>query len=340
MTLQIGLIGAGMMGTDHARTISGYVPDARVAKVFDFDVARANELATELNASIADSAEDLIGDEGIDAIIVASPDNTHAVLAKFAIAAGKPILCEKPLGISAAESQTVVDAEIDAGKPLVTVGFMRRFDPGYVALKRELERGALGKARLVHNVHRNQVGHPSISTKGIVINSMIHELDIVSWLVGSPLSSIRIDSPVDVGLRDPLLAILHLADGTLSTVEVFIFASYGYDVRCEIVGTTATAALNPQSTLVESRVGMSGHAIPADFRTRFRDAYRLELTAWVAGAAAGDCIGPTAWDGHLANLAAAAGIQAVITGESVPVTSPQRPEFYRSDFTERRHEGP
>lgn len=326
--LRIGLIGAGAMGADHARTIARSVPAGRITFIQDCDASKATELAAKFGAEVATTAEELIDSAEVDALIVASPDPTHAPLALAAIAAGKHILNEKPLGISAAESLSVVEEEVAAGRRLLTVGFMRRFDPGYTALQQMIHSGDLGTPRLVHNVHRNRVGHPSATTTGIVVNSMIHELDVVPWLLDSPVVSIEVLSPVGEGFRDPQLATLRLANGVLATIEVFIEADYGYDVRCEVVGTGGVAALAPPTALTQSIKGLSGTIVPPDFRPRFADAYRLELDAWVASVLAGEPVGATAWDGHLANLVAAAGVESLHSGSRVLVGAPTRPELY------------
>lgn len=326
--LRIGIIGAGVMGADHARTLNRSVSAGRVVAIQDFDTTKAADLAGELGADVASSAEEMIGSSDVDAVVIASPDPTHAGLATAAMAAGKHVLCEKPLGISVAESHAVVEAEVAGGRRLLTVGFMRRFDPGYVALKAAIDGGDLGTPRLVHNVHRNRVGHPSATTEGIVVNSMIHELDVVPWLLGSPVASIEVRSPVADGFRDPQLATVELADGTLASIEVFIEATYGYDVRCEVVGTAGTASLTAPSAVTRSAAGVTGQSVPQDFRPRFSDAYRLELDAWTSSVLAGDPVGPTAWDGHLANLVAAAGVESLHTGRRIEVSSPARPELY------------
>lgn len=326
--LRLGIIGAGAMGTDHARTIHRSIPAARVAGIHDVDPTRAKGLAAELGGETASSAEELIESSDIDALIVASPDPTHAPLANAAIAAGKVVLSEKPLGVSPEESLSVVEAEMATGRRFITVGFMRRFDPGYVALKQLLVDDELGEARLVHNIHRNQVGHPSATTEGIVVNSMIHELDVVPWLLDSQISWIEVMSPVAEGFRDPQLATVGLASDALATIEVFVNAAYGYDVRCEIVGTCGAASLVPPATTAQSINGVSGQRVPSDFRRRFKDAYRLELDAWTLSILDGELVGPTAWDGHLANLVAAAGVASLHGGGRVEIETPAQPELY------------
>ncbi|WP_413450346.1 Gfo/Idh/MocA family oxidoreductase [Georgenia phoenicis] len=318
--LDVGVIGLGAMGADHVAALSEHVPDARVVAVHDAATHRAQEVATSVGARVAGSAEELIAD--VDAVVIASPDHTHAPLTLACLAAGKPVLCEKPLGVSVAETAAVLAAEEAAGRRLVTVGFMRRFDPGYLELREAVLGGLVGDPVLVHCVHRNAAPHPQATTDGVVGNSMIHELDILPWLVGLPVTGIEVRSPRAEGLREPQLAVVELGGGrVLATVEVFLSAQYGYDVRCEVVGTQGALSLCPPARLGLARNGRSGVAVPADFRVRFAEAYRAELCAWVAAASRGGATGASAEDGHLAGVVAAAGIESLHLGRRVPVPS-------------------
>lgn len=328
MSLRVGVIGAGAMGADHVHTIERSVPAARVAEIFDADTGRARSVAWSVGATVASSAESLINSGEVDAVIICSPDFTHAELAKACIAAGKFVLCEKPLAVTAEDSLSVVEAEIAAGRQYIQVGFMRRFDPGYVELRESLRSGELGEPRLVHCFHRNAAAHPSATSEGIVTNSMIHELDTVRWLLDDEVVGIEVRSPVAVGLRDPQLATIEMSSGVLVSVEVFINASYGYDVRCEVVGTGGTASLVPPRALNVRSKGSDGVRVSDDFIARFADAYRLELGAWAGGALNGVVTGPTAWDGHLANVIAAAGVASLTTGNRQTTTAPATPSLY------------
>ena len=328
MSLRIGVIGAGAMGADHVHTIETSVPAARVSEIFDKDPDRARAVAQSVGASVSSSAESLINSRDVDAVIICSPDFTHAELAKACIAAGKAVLCEKPLAVTAEESLDVVKAEISAGRQYVQVGFMRRFDPGYVELREALRSGFLGEPRLVHCLHRNAVAHPSATSEGIVTNSMIHELDTVRWLLDDEVVGIDVRSPLADGLRDPQLATIEMRSGALVSVEVFVNASYGYDVRCEVVGTGGTASLVPRQGISLRRRGNDGVQVSDDFIARFADAYRLELGAWAEGALNGGVNGPSAWDGHLANVIAAAGVTSLTSGERQSIAAPATPSLY------------
>ena len=156
MSVRIGLVGAGVMGEDHARIVAEELPGATLQVVCDASDARARAVAERHGAHdvVADAAA-VAARADVDAVLIASPDETHAPLALAAIAAGKPALCEKPLAPSAADCQRVIDAELAAGRRFVQVGFMRRFDPGYAAMKAALASGELGRAIMLHNFHRN-----------------------------------------------------------------------------------------------------------------------------------------------------------------------------------------
>ncbi|TQS44775.1 Gfo/Idh/MocA family oxidoreductase [Cryptosporangium phraense] len=327
MTLRVGLIGAGAMGAGHATTLATGVPAARVVAVHDPDAGRAEAVAGPLGARPAATPGELIADA--DAVIVASPDFTHADLVLACLAAGRPVLCEKPLAETAADARKIVEAEQAGGRRLVQVGFMRRYDPGYLALKAVLAAGVAGEPLIVHNVHRNPVNHTSVSDAGIVTGSMIHELDVVPWLLDTEVTSIRIESPRLTGVKDPQLAWLRLASGAMATIEVFVNAGYGYDVRCEVVGSRGTAQLPARPGVVTSVDGATGTPVGRDFVAHFTDAYRAELTRWAAAAADGTAEGPSAWDGYVANAVAEAGIASLASGTTQPVAPGDRPAFYR-----------
>ncbi|MCW2751532.1 MAG: inositol 2-dehydrogenase [Aeromicrobium sp.] len=328
MSLRVGVIGAGAMGAGHIDTIASSIPAARVSAVYDFDADRAYAVAQPVFADVARSAEALIDSDTVDAVLICSPDNTHADLAKACIAAGKHVLCEKPLAVTAEDAFSVVEAEVAGGRQLMQLGFMRRYDPGYRELREALRSGEIGDARLVHCIHRNASSRTSSTSEGIVTGSMVHELDIVRWLLDDEIAAIQVESPVRDGLRDPQLATIEMRSGVLVSVEVFVNAVYGYDVRCEVVGTSGTASLVPPTPTSIRRAGLDGVRVRDDFIGRFADAYRLELGAWAEDALNGVVHGPSAWDGYVANVVAAAGVASLTVGGRQPVDLGTRPDIY------------
>ncbi|MBC7595798.1 MAG: Gfo/Idh/MocA family oxidoreductase [Kineosporiaceae bacterium] len=324
----MGVIGAGAMGAAHVHMLHETVPSARVSEVFDADAARARQVAGSVSGRAAPSALAVVESDEVDAVLIAAPDFTHAELALACIAAGKPVLCEKPLALTAEESRSVVEAEVAGGQQLVQVGFMRRFDPSYRELKQTLTDGRLGEPRLVHHVHRNATSNTSTTDANLITGSMIHEFDLVRWLLDDEVASIAVASPIRDGFRDPQLATIVMMRGTLVSAEVFVNAKYGYDIRCEVVGTSGTASLVPPAHVSTRIGGAEGVPVGADFVVRFATAYQNELRAWTRDALYGVVTGPSAWDGHMANLVAEAGVRALESGTVEQVLLEPAPAFY------------
>jgi myo-inositol 2-dehydrogenase/D-chiro-inositol 1-dehydrogenase len=168
---------------------------------------------------------------------------------------------------------------------------MRRFDPGYLELKAALEAGVCGTPLLVHCVSRGVSSGPGATSESSVTGSAIHELDVVPWLLGAPIVEVGWHAPRSTGaapgMQDPQLILLRTADGALTTVEVFLNARYGYDIRCEVVGDRGAVALTNPARVVADADSRRATGYPADWRPRFADAYRIQLQAWVDAVAAG-----------------------------------------------------
>src|SRR3954451_15287656 len=290
MTLRVGVVGAGVMGADHVTTLHRWVSGAEVSCVADLDVARAEGVAAVVpGARAVGDPVALVRDPGVDAVVVASADASHAALVLDCLAERKPVLCEKPLAPTLDACSQLVEAEEaligSDGTPLVSVGFMRRFDPGYRELRARLASGACGTPLLVHCVSRGVSSGPGATSASSITGSAVHEFDVVPWLLGAPVTEVSWHAPRPAlpadALQDPQLLLVRTADGVLSTVEVFLNAGYGYDIRCEVVGTAGAVALAEPVRLVSDRAGSRAAAYAPDWRPRFADAYRLELQAWV-----------------------------------------------------------
>jgi myo-inositol 2-dehydrogenase / D-chiro-inositol 1-dehydrogenase len=181
MTLRIGIIGAGIMGGDHARVFAEEVPGVSLQVICDADAKRARAVADATGAAdIANDPYAVIASKQIDAVVIAAPDQFHAPLTLACIAAGKPVLCEKPLSQEIGECLSVLAAEEKRGKRLVQIGFMRRFDPSYGEIKGLLDRGDLGKALMFHCFHRNVSPAYDFRPEMAICNSAPHEFD-VAW---------------------------------------------------------------------------------------------------------------------------------------------------------------
>jgi len=329
--VRVGVIGVGAMGAAHVRTLSTWIPAAVVVAAYDADSARAAAVCAEVGADAASSAAAVISSDDVDAVLIAAPDPLHEELVLACLAVGKPTLCEKPLTTTVEGSQHVVDAELAAGRRLIQVGFMRRYDPAYEQLRALIASDAIGDVRVAHCIHRNPAAMPTATSEGIIFNSMIHELDTMPWLLDDPLAAITVVAPAvpEGRLLDPQIGVLETVGGRLVTVEVFVNARYGYDVKCEVVGERGTARLTPPYGVSLRMDHGDGIVVSDDFVARFVDAYRIQLGAWVDSVRSGAATGPSAWDGHRANLAAAAGVESLHSGARVAIPNPEKPALYR-----------
>jgi myo-inositol 2-dehydrogenase / D-chiro-inositol 1-dehydrogenase len=325
VSVNVGVIGAGAMGSAHVATIARAVTAARVVAVADVDLARAAAVARAGRASAVHADPlDLIADPAVDAVLIASITETHEALVLAALDAGKPVFCEKPLAETADGARRVVEAEAALGRGLVQLGFMRRYDAGYRELKRLVDEGEVGDPLLVHCAHRNP-GLPGLfGSEKALTESVVHEVDIVRWLLGQEIAAVTVLAPrptrhAPPGTRDPLVVLLETDGGVLVDVESFIRAWYGYDIRCEVVGETGTLALAPQSPASVRLDGRETSTVPASFQERFAEAYRDELQAWVDGLRDGRPSGPTAWDGYAANAVTDACLRSLASGRRTEV---------------------
>lgn len=328
--VRIGVIGAGAMGAAHVEMLARWVPHSEVVSVYDPDLDRAKVVAGSVGADAASSAESLIDDDGVDAVLVAAPDPLHEELALACLAAGKPTLLEKPLATSVEGGRRVVDAETGVGRRMLQLGFMRRFDPAYVALRSAVLSGDVGRPRAVHCVHRNVRAHPTATSEGVLVNSAIHEFDCVPWLVDDRVAAVTVFAPriESSAFQDVQVIVLEMAGGPVATVEVSVNARYGYDIDTEVVGTDGTISLSPPYGLSVRRDALDGRQVGTDFVLRFTDAYRIELAAWVDGIRRGSLVGPSAWDGYVANRVAFAAVESLHTGLRVEVASESTPAVY------------
>ncbi len=332
MPVRTGVIGVGVMGAEHARLLSTTVSGSEVAAVFDIARPRAEQVAASCEARVFDDPMVLVKDDSVDAVVIASSDATHEELVLACLAAGKPVLCEKPLAPDTTGCERIVAAESGLGGRLVSVGFMRRFDPGYRILKADLRAGEIGAALLVHCIHRNAelVG---VTSPSLISGSAVHELDVVRWLLDDEPAAITVHRPRPSskagGAQDPVVLIVEMASGVLVDIEVFVNAGYGYDVRTEVVGESGTLSIGASQDAVRRSAGAVSRAVHHDWRDRFAAAYQHELQDWVHAVAGGStCEAASAWDGYTATAAATAGIAALEHGARQPITLIDRPELY------------
>jgi myo-inositol 2-dehydrogenase / D-chiro-inositol 1-dehydrogenase len=221
---------------------------------------------------------------------------------------------------------------VAAGRRLVQVGYMRRYDAAYRALREVVHGGSIGLPLMMHCTHRNPDVPGFYVAESMISDTAVHEIDMVRWLFGEEIVAASVLTPRRSRnggpLRDPLLLLLELGSGILVDVEISVNIRYGYDIRGEVVGEDGTASLGPASPVTVRRAGLVADRVPADWRERFARAYDTELQEWVDAVGGDGELGPSSWDGYAAAVVSDAGLRALRTGERVPVTLPDRPALY------------
>ena len=333
MTVKVGVIGVGMIGQDHIRRLTKVLAGGAVVAVADAVADRAHGVAQGVPGARAHATgHDLVRDEGVDAVVVASWGATHEEYVLACIAAGKPVFCEKPLATTQGACLRILEAEMAFGRRLVQVGFMRRYDAAYRALKDVVASGAIGTPLLMHCAHRN-ASVPAHYTSDMAINdTTVHDVDVARWLLDDEVAAASVLVPRRNrragDLRDPIFVLLEMAGGALVDVEVSVNIAYGYDIRGEVVGETGVAALAESSAVVVKRDGAFGGRVPEDWRERFVRAFDAEFREWLAAAARGTATGPSAWDGYAATAVCDAALEALRTGTRQAVALRERPGLY------------
>jgi len=338
VTVGVGVIGTGMIGTQHVHRLARAVVGSSVAAVFDVATDRAAALAKEVGARSAGSWAELVEDPQVDAVLVASPGDLHVEQVLACLAAGKPVLCEKPLATSADDALKVVEAEVAAARRLVQVGFMRRYDAGFRDVKAAIDDGVIGEPLLAHAVHRNPSVPDTFVGEMSLTDSLVHEFDTFRWLFGQEIVATTVvgvrHSPLAAHLRDPQIVLLELANGAVVDAESFVNCRYGYDVRCEVVGSTGTVALdNPRTTIVLGD-GRRGEQVPPDWGVRFGQAYQDELQAWIDALAGGATVAPgasDAWDGYAAICVAETAVASFTRHARAEVRLADKPGLYAGE---------
>jgi predicted dehydrogenase len=248
----IGIVGAGRMGSIHARLIARRVPEAHLVGIADVNVHAARHLAHELGGvAVFGSLEEMLATPELQAVLIATSSNRHLEAILPAVAAGKDILCEKPIALTMADTIQAIAAAEAAGVRL-QVGFMRRWDPDYARAKARLASGALGRPILFKSLQFDAepppiaFADPNVSG-GIMVDMGIHEFDLARWLMNDDVvevhafgSSVAHPDLATVGDVDSAVVNLRFAGGTTGTVELARNTTYGEDVRTEILATAGS----------------------------------------------------------------------------------------------------
>lgn len=329
MTVRIGLIGAGGMGRAHVDRITQELAGGTIVAVADVNPDNARAVAEPLGATVYATGAELIADPNVDAVLIATTGSAHAPDVILAVRAGKYVLCEKPLATTAADALAILEAEQQANKKLVTVGFMRRFDAGYGQMRDALLSGEHGYATLVHCRHRNPTVPEGYTTRNMIDDTAIHEIDTCRYLLGEEITRVRIDVPRATShrftqLQDPLVMVAYTESGIRIDDEVNVNIGFGYAIECELVMESGTIRLGDQEQTIVRDAGGERHPI-----CRFHAAFNAEVQQWIRAVERDEHTGSSAWDGYAAGVVVDAAIASLeADGAEMPVVLVVKPSLY------------
>lgn len=327
MTLRIAILGAGRIGQVHARAV-GANPRAQVVAVTDVFEEAAQNLADTYGAEIRTiEAIETAGD--IDAVIICTPTDTHADLIERFAKAGKAIFCEKPVDLNAERVRECLKTVAETNAKLM-IGFNRRFDPHFSALKSAIDAGQIGTVEQVTITSRDPglPPHEYIGTSGGIFRDMtIHDFDMARHLLDEEIVQVYATAAalVDPSIRslddfDTATVVLTTASGKQATILNSRRASYGYDQRIEVhgsIGMVHAENQRPVSIEIATADGYTRPTLHDFFMTRYIDAYAAELNAFMAALSKGTTISPNGQDGLDALRLADAAIESVKSGKVI-----------------------
>ena len=332
--LQVGVIGLGRLGRIYARDLASRIPETRVVAVCDVVKNTVDEVAAEFDVPgrYQDPGE-LIRDPNVEAVVIVSPTSAHKEQSIQATSAGKPTFCEKPPALSIGETLAMKDA-IQRTGTFFQMGFMRRFDAGYAAAKKQLESGAIGKVVLFKSTSRDpyrtslEYADPK-SSGGMLMDMGIHDFDLARFFMGDVKSVSAIGGTLaypelkTVGDIDNAVASLTFESGSLGIVDLSRNGIYGYDISTELLGDAGTLRIGyiRETPLYVMTKNSIAHDTVPHFMERFEKAYTVQLQNFARNVLEGRKAPITIDDGVEAIRVAVAAHRAYETGKTVEVAS-------------------
>lgn len=328
--LRIAIIGAGRMGQTHIRNLSG-ITGVSISVVADTVSAAAEQGAAIARAERATiDIAGTISASDVDAVIISTPTSTHADLMIKAAQAKKAIWCEKPVALSLAETQRVVQAVKENNVP-VQLGFMRRYDPGYAAAKRKIDTGEVGRIETFRAISRDNKLPPISYLKtsgGIFLDMAVHDFDLARFLVGEVeevqcWGTVLADPQVkEIGDIDTAMTMLRFVNGALGVMETTRRTTWGYDIRTEVAGSLGKVVVDghQKTPMTFSRNGGFEGDYFESFPDRFEDGYRLEMIAFIEALREGRTPSPDLMDALETQRLALAATKSWREGRAVKVS--------------------
>jgi myo-inositol 2-dehydrogenase/D-chiro-inositol 1-dehydrogenase len=325
--IRVGLLGTGRIGSLHAESIASH-RESTLTAVSDINDETANKLAAQYGA-IVKSADEIISDTNIDAILIATSTDTHSDFIEKAAAAGKAILCEKPVDLSLIRAKECLD-KVSAAKNPIMVGFNRRFDPNFAQLKKSLDNGEIGNRELLTITSFDPAPPPISYVKtsgGLYRDMMIHDFDLSNFIMGELPISI---SAVGHSLVDPAIGVagdvdtavvtMVYADGKIAVIKNSRRAAYGYDQRIEILGSEGLLQAEnilENSVVKSNKDGVISAKPKYFFLERYIGAFKAEWDAFLKSIHNHKPVPVTLKDGVAALAMAEAATQSQNTGKSI-----------------------
>ena len=333
--LRIGIIGLGGMGLYHAKNLHSKILNVSVTGIYDPDEGHVNEaLAICENAEKFNDPTELIQSKKTDALVIASPDSTHAQLVHECLENRKFVFCEKPLASELGDAESIVKKETVIGKKFLSVGFQRRFDPYHLAVKQAVCSGEIGTPLLWKGIHRNPAALYNNNGVFLLVNSSGHDVDSARWLLGSDVKTIKVlgrksrkELPEDAA--DLLLLTMEMENGSLAQSELYLNADYAYEVAVELVCQKGTVSTGHTDRALLRSSGKRSFFMSGDFRGYFDEAYLAEMSDWVDSMVKGrNFQGADTWDGYSAVAVTFAGVESLMQGKTIQLKNIKKPDFY------------
>lgn len=327
MSIRFAVLGAGRIGQVHAKAVSS-VPGATLVAIADPVEEAAKHISESYGCDIR-TLDTILSSDDVDAVIICTPTDTHADLIERFVKAGKAVFCEKPVDLDVERARRVVDT-VAAENGQLMVGFQRRFDPDFMALKKAIDDGVIGDVEMVTLTSRDPGAPPAdyIRRSGGIFRDMtIHDFDVARWLLGEEVTSVQAAASVltdpaikELGDYDSVNVILMTESGKQCTINNTRRATYGYDQRIEVHGSQGSvSAENHRESRIEI-ANASGYTRPPllnFFMSRYTAAYANEIASFVDAVANGKPTVTTGLDGLKALELADAALRSVKTGKAV-----------------------
>ncbi len=326
----IAVLGTGRIGRMHAENIAA-LPRARLAGVYDIHAPAAAEVAAQLGVPQFDSVEAALASAEVDAVLIASSTATHADLIEQSVAAGKAILCEKPIDLSLDRVNACATKIAGTSLPIM-LGFVRRFDSGHAGVRHAIESGRIGELHQVTITSRDPGMAPDAyieASGGIFRDMTIHDFDMARFILGEEVTEVSATGSrlVDPALMqrcddyDTVTVVLKTESGKQAIITNSRRAVYGYDQRVEAFGS-AGMAISENRTLDQVRLygaEFTDRAAPLKnfFIDRYADAFAAEIGAFVDAIEQGKPVPVGFEDGRQALLLAEAAIRSAAEGRTV-----------------------